>query len=65
MAVHFVGFRGDEFNRAMAIFGPPDFVHRYLDRRMMDDVAPWDTVVFANGAERRFHEHTFNDSEHF
>ena len=51
LALHFVGFRGDEFVRAKSVFGVPDFVHVWWDRRASDDVAPGDTVVFANGTE--------------
>ncbi len=31
--VHFVGFRGDEYARAVRIWGVPDFVHRIWDQR--------------------------------
>lgn len=31
--LHFVGFRGDEYNRAVAVFGTPDFIHRSWDAR--------------------------------
>lgn len=65
LALHFVGFRGDEYTRACRVFGAPDFIHRYLDARVYGDVAPGDVVVFANGAESRCHAYTFNDSEHF
>lgn len=65
MCVHFVGFRGDEFARAQAVFGRPDFVHRHFDPRMVAEVADGDVVVFANGAETKFTEFSFNDSEHF
>jgi hypothetical protein len=30
---HFVGFRDDRYNRAIRVFGRPDFVHRFWDRR--------------------------------
>lgn len=68
-AVIFVGFKGDEFNRAMKVFGPPDIVARYADPRLFGDIAPGDTVVFANGEElniaRRANKPSFNDSMHF
>ena len=64
-ALHFVGFRGDEFRRAERIFGPPDFIHRINDARMLGDVAENDVVVFANGSEGRLHLVAFNDSEDF
>lgn len=64
-AVHFVGFRGDEYVRAQRVFGPPDFIHRNNDPRVAGDVYPGDLVVYANGMENRFHPFAFNDSEHF
>lgn len=64
-AIHFVGFKGNEFNRAQKVFGPPTFVHRFQDHRLEGDIAPGDIVVFANGAENKFHEYTFDDSQHF
>ncbi len=63
--MHFVGFKGDEFNRAMLIFGPPNFVHRHNDPRFPTDVADGDVVVFANGAEDRPHRFSFDNSSHF
>ena len=48
-AVHFVGFRGDEFARARRVFGPPDFIHRGWDRRARREIADGDTVLFARG----------------
>lgn len=65
MALHFIGFRGGEYLSAVRVWGLPDFVHRNFDRRALGDFAPHDTVVFANGAENRFHEIAFNDSEWF
>ena len=65
-ALHFVGFRGDEFASALRVFGPPDFIHRNNDPRLPGDVAPGDRVVFANGSEDRPHlKFSFNDSEVF
>jgi hypothetical protein len=63
-ATHFVGFRGDEFSSAVRVFGRPDFYHFVYDSRVAGDVAPGDTVVFANGFDSKFHDRTFNDS-HF
>ena len=48
-AVHFVGFRGEEYWSAVKVWGRPGFVHRWWDRRAFRDVAPEDTVVFAQG----------------
>jgi hypothetical protein len=63
--LHFVGFRGDEFTRAKAVFGPPQFIHRHFDPRMAAEVVEGDMIVFANGAENRPTEYSFNDSECF
>lgn len=49
MAVHFVWFRGDEYNRACRIWGKPDFIHIGWDRRAAREIAAHDTVVFARG----------------
>lgn len=48
-AVHFVGFRGDEYYRACRVFGVPDFVHIGWDRRTRREVAADDLIVFATG----------------
>jgi len=66
MTVHFVGFRGDEFNRAQRVFGAPDFVHVHWDRRAVAEVFDGDVVVFANNAnEDHVQEFTFDDSARF
>lgn len=49
--VHYVGFRGDEFVRARALFGGPVFIHRRWDRRALREIGPEDTVIFAEGDE--------------
>ena len=49
MALHFVWFRGDEFHRAIRVFGRPDFIHIGWDLRAQREVAPEDTIVFARG----------------
>ncbi len=48
MITHFVGFRGDEFNRAIKVFGPPHMIHHDWDRRAESEIEPCDLVVFAN-----------------
>lgn len=48
--LHFVGFRGDEYNRAIRVFGKPDFIHMAWDRRAQREIAEGDTVIFANKA---------------
>lgn len=49
-AIHFVGFRGNEYISARRVWGVPDFIHRGWDRRAQREIYPTDTVVFANGA---------------
>lgn len=48
-AVHFVGFRGDEYHAARRIFGPPDFIHIGWDRWARLDVVEGDVAIFARG----------------
>lgn len=49
-ALHFVGFsHGDRYYRALRVFGVPDFIHRFLDRRAVAEIVPGDTVVYAKG----------------
>lgn len=50
-AVHFVGFRGDEFWSAVKIWGRPGLIHMGWDRRALRDIGEGDTVVFATGTE--------------
>lgn len=67
MALHFVGFRGDEYIAAIRVFGLPDFFHRNNDPRFRlgGELSIKDTVVFANGLERKETIYSFNDSEMF
>ncbi len=61
-AVHFVGFRGDEYARACRVFGAPDFVHLGWDRRARREIADGDLVVFAKGPhDQQFSAKNFND----
>ena len=48
-ALHFVGFRGDEYVRALRVFGPPDFIHIGWDRWARMEVVDGDMAVFARG----------------
>ena len=64
-AVHFVGFSGDEYTRARAIFGRPDFIHRWNDPRLVAELVKGDTAVYANGSEMKPKAYSFNDSEVF
>ncbi len=49
MALHFIGFRGDEYARAIRVFGKPDFIHIGWDRWARLEVVAGDMAVFANG----------------
>jgi hypothetical protein len=51
--LHFVGFRGDEYTRAVRVWGVPDFVHRIWDQRAHAETR-WDegaVVVFARAKD--------------
>lgn len=70
--LHFVGFRDERYwpkderyQRAVALFGQPDFLHRRWDVRAAQEVAPGDVVVFAVGDEHEPpSEQAFDDSAH-
>lgn len=65
-AIHFVGFKDDRYNTAIKVFGTPDFIHRFWDRRAVAEVQPGDVVVFANGDETQdVNPYTFDDSANF
>lgn len=66
MAVHFVGFKGNEFRRAVQVFGEPDFIHRKWDVRAQQEVVEGDVAVFARGTAKDVAAHpSFDDSCHF
>lgn len=68
LAVHFIGFRGEEYWSAVRIFGRPDFFHRVWDARakMGGERASGDVLVFARGTvEDDPHPMAFNDSAVF
>lgn len=48
-ALHFVGFRGDEYHSAVRIFGTPDFIHIGWDVWAKQAVVAEDIAVFARG----------------
>ncbi|WP_245653812.1 hypothetical protein [Novosphingobium rosa] len=48
-ALHFVGFRGEEYWSAVKVWGVPDFIHIGWDRYAMHAIDPQDTVIFARG----------------
>ena len=50
---HFVGFRDDRYWSAVRVFGPPDYIHEAWDTYAANDIAPSDTVVFAEGEADR------------
>lgn len=63
---HFVGFKDDRYHAAVRAFGRPDFVHRFWDRRAVDEIAPGDRVIFADGDEHQtIREHAYDDSAFF
>ena len=33
MAIHFIGFDGDGFAAAIRVWGKPDFIHKFFDKR--------------------------------
>lgn len=49
--MHFVRFTGDEYLRAIRVFGKPDFIHRHWDARAACEVCEGDVAVFAKGTE--------------
>jgi hypothetical protein len=53
-ALHFVGFKGDEYTSAVRAFGRPDFIHRKNDVRLVfgGELGPHDRIVYANGSEK-------------
>ena len=63
--VHFVGFRTDAQNSAaIKVWGRPDFVHKWHDKRMWGDIDPDnDIVVFAKGATLQPSKWTWQDHQ--
>lgn len=65
-ALHFVGFKNDRYNNAVKTFGKPDFIHRFWDVRAAQEIAPIDTVIFAEGDENsKLNKFTYDDSSQF
>lgn len=60
-AIHFVGFRGDEYLSAIRVWGKPGFIHMANDMRMRREVCDGDTVVYARGCEARVAERNASD----
>ncbi len=66
MALHFIGFRGQEYARAIRVFGKPDFIHVHFDARARDEIAPGDCAIFANKASpHKLEQYTRDDSAFF
>ncbi len=64
-AVHFVRFvpGSERYWHAVRFFGEPDFVHRQWDNRAVQEVAPGDMVIFAEGDEHQeINPYTYDDS---
>ena len=61
-ALHFVGFRGEEYWSAVKAFGLPDFVHRGWDRRAQREIHPTDTVLFARYHDQPPSRYSYDDS---
>ena len=52
--------------RQCACSDHPDFIHRFWDRRAVDEIAPGDVVVFADGDETQpVVPFAFDDSANF
>ena len=60
-AVHFVGFRGEEYTSAVKVWGPPDFIHFINDVRFRIDLCVGDVAVYANGCESRPYDFNVSD----
>lgn len=61
-AVHFVGFRGEEYWSAVKVWGRPGFIHMGWDRRARREIAAGDIVIFARGAhDQAVSERNFNN----
>lgn len=64
-AVHFVGFRGEEWWSAIKVWGKPDFIHIGWDRRAQREIIPGDIVIFAQGDwTQPVSEYNFPDLKH-
>lgn len=62
-SVHFVGFRGDEFVRAVRVWGWPDFIHAWHDHRMYGDVGPDDVIVLGPKGKEEISQFSWQDHE--
>ena len=62
-AIHFVGFRGDEYNSAVKVWGQPHFIHRWWDRRAQREIAEDDIVVFTQFANMELSKYNATDPD--
>jgi hypothetical protein len=60
-AVHFVGFRGEEYWSAVRIWGKPDFFHLWWDKRAAREIIEGDTVIFPKHASMLISEYNSPD----
>jgi hypothetical protein len=60
-ALHFVGFKGNEYVRATRVFGTPDFIHPGFDLRALREICAGDTVVFANNCSTTPRRKSYSD----
>ena len=57
--VHFIGFDGNGFSAAVKVWGRPDFIHKFFDKRSLGDIDfDNDTVVF--GRKTKLTPHTLS-----
>lgn len=63
--IHFVGFRGHEYIPACRVWGLPDFIHKFHDGRMYEEIGENDIVVFANGFETKKTRFNWDASAYF
>lgn len=68
-ALHFVGFvhpaqaHSADYDRAVRMFGVPDFVHRRNDARAQAEIMPGDVAIYARGVDPdKVAPHAFDDS---
>lgn len=62
--VHFVGFRTDaEYSAAVRVFGRPDFIHLFHDRRMYGDVGE-DDIILLGSKGRDEPDPRYSDQDH-
>jgi hypothetical protein len=64
--IHFIGFKDDRYHNAVRVFGKPDFIHRFYDRRAADEICDGDIAIFADGDDTQpIRAFAFDDSANF